>query len=502
VTELVPHKRIELAAQAASEAGQRLKVVGGGPELPRLREKYRKRVEFLGRVEDEELVELYAHARALVLPNVEEFGIAAVEAQAAGRPVIAAAAGGALETVRHGVTGQLVPPDDGSALKRTLREFDAGEFDAGMIREHAEHFSAEAFRARFGQEVGQAIADGEPRAGAQIGPFPARREDPMPSEPPVFAASAGGHLDLLLAIAPDAVDGPEPVWVTSQTPRGERLRREHLEVELLPEYGRSGIAALRNILGASWVVLRRRPRTVVTSGAGVVAPFCVLARLAGARLVYLETMARVSSPSLTARLLSRLAARVIVQWPELASSLPRAEVCRPTLLEGVGERSPAAGAGTFVAVGTHAQPYTRLLEIVRRAVEAGTLPTPVYAQVGPAEWTVPGAEATSYMGRDELEAAVRTAAVVVCHGGAGIISSALAAGRRPIVVARRAALGEHVDDHQEQLTGKLAEWDMVVAADGRITAADVESAQRPVEVPAQIRERPSAADVLRDVLED
>jgi glycosyltransferase involved in cell wall biosynthesis len=159
VTELVPHKRVELAAEAASDAGQRLKVVGGGPELPRLREKYGKGVEFLGRVEDQELVELYAHARALVLPNVEEFGIAAVEAQAAGRPVIAAAAGGALETVQEGVTGQLVPPDDGTALKRTLREFDPDDFDAGMIREHAEGFSADSFRERFGQEVRHAVSE-------------------------------------------------------------------------------------------------------------------------------------------------------------------------------------------------------------------------------------------------------------------------------------------------------------------------------------------------------
>jgi glycosyltransferase involved in cell wall biosynthesis len=165
VTELVPHKRIDLAAAAANEAGQRLKVVGGGPELGRLREKYRTpRVEFLGRVEDDELVELYARARALVLPNIEEFGIAAVEAQAAGRPVIAAAAGGALETVHEGVTGQFVPPDDESALKRTLRSFDPDDFDAGTIRRHARHFSAQSFRERFDREVRYAMQESPSRA--------------------------------------------------------------------------------------------------------------------------------------------------------------------------------------------------------------------------------------------------------------------------------------------------------------------------------------------------
>jgi glycosyltransferase involved in cell wall biosynthesis len=157
VTELVPHKRIEVAAQAASESGRRLKVVGGGPELERLRASYGHNVEFLGRVDDQELVDLYAHARALILPNVEEFGIAAVEAQAAGRPVIAAAAGGALETVHDGVTGRLVPPGDAPALERTLRDFDDRQFDAGAIRHHAERFSAAAFRERFKAQVHEAL---------------------------------------------------------------------------------------------------------------------------------------------------------------------------------------------------------------------------------------------------------------------------------------------------------------------------------------------------------
>ncbi|HYB25773.1 MAG TPA: glycosyltransferase [Solirubrobacteraceae bacterium] len=107
---------------------------------------------------------------------------------------------------------------------------------------------------------------------------------------------------------------------------------------------------------------------------------------------------------------------------------------------------------------------------------------------------------TPFLGSGELEEALDSATAVVCHGGAGIISSALAAGRRPIVVPRRAALGEHVDDHQYQLTRKLAEWDLVVAIEERITAADVEEAGRPVEVPGEIQERPLAADVLHEAL--
>ena len=159
VTEVVPHKRIELAAAAATAAGRRLKVVGGGPELERLRSKYRKHVEFLGRVGDDELGRLYAGAQALVVANVEEFGIAAVEAQAAGRPVIAAGAGGVLETVKPGVTGYFVTPDDGAELARALRQFRVSDFDARTIQQHAQQFSVAAFRARFREEVRAAVEE-------------------------------------------------------------------------------------------------------------------------------------------------------------------------------------------------------------------------------------------------------------------------------------------------------------------------------------------------------
>ena len=108
VAELVRHKQVDLALDAASRAGLRLKVVGTGPELDRLRSAYSQTADFLGRVSDSELATLYSRALALVVPNIEEFGIAAVEAQAAGRPVIAADAGGAQETVINGDTGVLV----------------------------------------------------------------------------------------------------------------------------------------------------------------------------------------------------------------------------------------------------------------------------------------------------------------------------------------------------------------------------------------------------------
>jgi glycosyltransferase involved in cell wall biosynthesis len=158
VGEVVRHKRTELALEAAARAGRRVVVVGDGPELPRLRARFAGVHEFRGRLGDAELEALYPRALALVVPNVEEFGIAAVEAQAAGRPVVGMAAGGLAETVVDGETGVLVPEADAAALAEALRETDFTRFDPERIRRNAERFSAEAFRRGLAAQVDQALS--------------------------------------------------------------------------------------------------------------------------------------------------------------------------------------------------------------------------------------------------------------------------------------------------------------------------------------------------------
>jgi glycosyltransferase involved in cell wall biosynthesis len=162
VGELVRHKRPEAAIEAAGAAGRPIKVVGTGPEMGRLRERYGGRAEFLGRVDDEQLARLYAEAAALVVPNVEEFGIAAVEAQAAGRPVVAVDGGGARETILPGRTGLLVPDSDPGALARALRS-DLTRFDPHEIQANAHRFRPEVFRTRLREIVESMRASGASR---------------------------------------------------------------------------------------------------------------------------------------------------------------------------------------------------------------------------------------------------------------------------------------------------------------------------------------------------
>ncbi len=162
VSALVPYKRIDLAVLAANRAGVPLRVVGSGPDLARLRALAGPTVEFLGSQSDDALRGEYRRARAVLLPGEEDFGIAPVEAMACGRPVLALARGGALETVRDGVTGRLLPDEDVETWSEALRLFEPGDFDPGAIRTHAEQFGAARFDAGFAAWLTDALDDWSP----------------------------------------------------------------------------------------------------------------------------------------------------------------------------------------------------------------------------------------------------------------------------------------------------------------------------------------------------
>jgi glycosyltransferase involved in cell wall biosynthesis len=156
VSEIVRHKRLRIALEAARRAHAPIQVVGAGPHHGALKDAYPD-AEFLGRVSDVELAELYAGARAVLMPGVEEFGITAVEAQAAGRPVIAAAAGGALETVIDGHTGRLVKLDDVDAFAEAIEGIDTLGLEPANAVRNAERFSVGAFERRIAEHVGDVL---------------------------------------------------------------------------------------------------------------------------------------------------------------------------------------------------------------------------------------------------------------------------------------------------------------------------------------------------------
>jgi glycosyltransferase involved in cell wall biosynthesis len=165
VGELMAHKRLDVAIPAFNELGLPLVVVGDGPEHRRLKRLAGPTVRLTGRIDDAGVAELLRSSQALVVTAEEEFGIAAVEALASGRPVIAVRAGGVLETVIDGVTGAFYEPGDSpEALAATIRGFEPAAVAASVCVAEAQQYGIERFQERLRAIVAQALLeDRQPR---------------------------------------------------------------------------------------------------------------------------------------------------------------------------------------------------------------------------------------------------------------------------------------------------------------------------------------------------
>jgi glycosyltransferase involved in cell wall biosynthesis len=154
VSALVPYKRIELAL----ETGRQLIVIGGGPLLESLRRRAGPNVTFLGNVSRDVIIRTLSAARSLILPGVEDFGIAPLEAMALGTPVVALGEGGVRDTVVPGRTGIFFDAPAVNSLGRALDEAERRAWDRAAIRAHAATFSRQRFHRQLLDALGQVAA--------------------------------------------------------------------------------------------------------------------------------------------------------------------------------------------------------------------------------------------------------------------------------------------------------------------------------------------------------
>lgn len=153
VSRLIPYKRVDLAIKAFNKLGLPLAIVGSGTEEARLKEMAKGNIKFVGELTDARLADYYRKCTALIFPQEEDFGIVAVEAQAAGAPVVAFKAGGALDTVIDGETGVFFNEQTVGDLIAAVKKVEKIKFERKVLLKNAQKFSKEIFKQRFLEEI-------------------------------------------------------------------------------------------------------------------------------------------------------------------------------------------------------------------------------------------------------------------------------------------------------------------------------------------------------------
>jgi glycosyltransferase involved in cell wall biosynthesis len=153
VTRLEPYKKVDIIVDAFNELGLPLKIVGTGTIENELKSKAKPNIEFLGRISDLELQKVYGEAKAFVFAAQEDAGIVFLEAQAAGAPVLAYKAGGALEAVVSNVTGEFFSQQTAQSLIEALKTFNPGSYDVTKLRSNAERYSKQNFQKKIKEFV-------------------------------------------------------------------------------------------------------------------------------------------------------------------------------------------------------------------------------------------------------------------------------------------------------------------------------------------------------------
>jgi len=284
-----------------------------------------------------------------------------------------------------------------------------------------------------------------------------------------LAGSGGGHVRQLLDL--------EPVWskhdffFLTEDSALSRSFDKRWRTHVVGHYalGQARTKSLWTMLsgGASnlvqsfRVIAKERPDVVITTGAGAMFFSVLWARAWGAKIVLIESFARFDHLSMFARLARPFAHRKVVQAAALAAFMPDAKVFDPLKMLD-GPRPPKKPL-VFATVGA-TLPFDRLVKSVAALKAKGELPEDILIQTGIGGFAPEGITTVETLGFDEVQAVLRDADIVICHGGTGSLITALRQGCRTIVMPRLPELGEHYDNHQADITRSFVGRGLVKAA--------------------------------------
>lgn len=287
----------------------------------------------------------------------------------------------------------------------------------------------------------------------------------MPCKPTIcLSAAGGGHFRQLLDI--EALWSEYPHFIVTENTVLTRALSNREDIENVPHFalGQMRIgkglamvrAALSSCMTSLGIILRRRPDIVITTGSGSQFFILLWARLFGAKIVLIDSFARFHAPSKFARLAGPLAHLKIAQSAESSRNWRGSKVFDP--LEVEASRPQAKERLLFATVGA-TLPYPRLEQAIVELKRAGKIPERVILQVGRSDQQyepIDGLEIVADVPFNELQDLLSRADIVVCHAGTGSILTALAKSCAVVAMPRSIKLGDHYDNHQEEIASVFA----------------------------------------------
>lgn len=278
----------------------------------------------------------------------------------------------------------------------------------------------------------------------------------------ILVASTGGHLAQLHRLVPQLGLAEDPLWVTFESEQSKSLLRGQRVVYLPYIAPRDFVAVAKSGRIARRLIRTEQFDVAISTGAAAALPVLPRALFRGKKVVYIESVSRFDGPSLTGRLISTLpGVRLFTQHPGWANSRwTHAFSVLDDFAVSVADRAPAKRLRVFVTLGT-IKPYRfdRLVDqIVQVAPDAE-----LHWQLGETSRTGLPGNVHTYMSAEEFELQAESADVVVTHAGVGTALKLLDLGIFPVLVPRRARMGEHVDDHQLQISRNLEERGLALA---------------------------------------
>jgi len=284
-----------------------------------------------------------------------------------------------------------------------------------------------------------------------------------------LAASGGGHVRQLLDLEP-AWSRHDYFFVSEDTALSRSIADKH-PMRYVPHVAlgqarlgapfRMMAAAVKSFFVSARIIFRERPDVLISTGAGAVFFTLAWARLMGAKVVVVESFARFDKPSVFGRMSAPLAHRKVVQSQALMAYWPDAAMFDP--LRILDTPPPPKKPFLFATVGA-ILPFDRLVSTVAELKARGEIPEDILIQTGNGGLTPDGLKTVETLSFDEIQAALRDADIVVCHGGTGSLITALRQGCRIVAMPRLFDLGEVYDDHQLEITEAFTARGMIAMA--------------------------------------